>query len=267
MPLADLTFHRWRALDHHAANRHAHEAARKVGGRVVEVRTVTHLGAAFHSAVIDQGGRQFALVPGGDVTVGFDLDRWQPTPEQLESYQTETLAGGFGFATDLRDHLAEVLSPLRTVTVPTVLVALEPEAFTTAFANMPALLAERGLRLSSPDEWEHACAAGAGTLFRWGDQCPLDRSPYEAPDGPQRQRNVLGLRIAYDTYQAELTSDPSAVHGGDGGETECGGYGTLVTWLALATANRNPAMSEFLHGDDGESMYEDFSARPVLDLN
>ncbi|MDH6130808.1 hypothetical protein P3T37_000175 [Kitasatospora sp. MAA4] len=120
---------------------------------MVEVRTVERLGAAFQCAVIDQGGRQFALVPGGDVTVGFDLDRWQPTPEQLES------------------------------------------------------------------------------------------------------------------YQAELTSDPSAVRGGDGGEAECGGYGTLVTWLALATANRNPAMAEFLHGDDGESMYEDFSTRPVLDLN
>ncbi|PYC88070.1 hypothetical protein C7C46_01585 [Streptomyces tateyamensis] len=267
MPLADLTFHRWRSFDHHAATRYAHEAARKVGGLVVEVRAVEHLGAAFQRAVIEQGSRQFALVPGGDVTVGLDLERWQPTPEQLECYQAETLTGGFGFTADVRDYLAEVLSPLRTVTVPTMLVALEPETLTAAFADMPALLAERGLRLPSPDEWEHACGAGARTLFRWGDQCPLDRSPYEATDGPQHQRNVLGLRIAYDTYRAELTSDPSAVHGGDGGEAECGGYGTFVAWLPLATANRNPAMAEFLHGEDGESMYEDLSTRPVLELN
>ncbi|MFE0457940.1 hypothetical protein ACFW1A_01605 [Kitasatospora sp. NPDC058965] len=266
MTPADLTFQHWRALDRAAATQHAQDAARTVDGGVVEVRTVEHLGGAFQRVVVEVGGRDFALVPGGEVAVGFDLDRWEPAPKQLTCYQEETLGGGFGFAADLRDHLAQVLSPRRTVAVPTLLVALEPVALTDPPADMPGALAEQGLRLPSPDEWEHACGAGAGTLFRWGDHCPLDRTPYLAGDGPQRERNAFGLRIAYDTYQPELTSDPAAVHGGDGGEAECGGYGTLTAWLPLATANRNPAMAEFLHGEDGESMYEDFATRPVLEL-
>ncbi|MGW2939154.1 hypothetical protein ACWDA7_47270 [Streptomyces sp. NPDC001156] len=56
------------------------------------------------------------------------------------------------------------------------------------------------------------------------------------------------------------------MHGGDGGESVCGGYGTLLAWLPLATANRNPSMAEFVYGPDGEDMYEDFSTRPVLTL-
>jgi len=34
-----------------------------------------------------------------------------------------------------------------------------------------------------------------------------------------------------------------------------------------ATANRNPATAEFLAGPEGEDMYEDFNARPVIDLD
>lgn len=159
-----------------------------------------------------------------------------------------------------------MLSPRRTVTVPTVLMAVENEALPAPPDEVSVALAEEGLRLPGPDEWEHACGVGAGTLFRWGDQCPLDRSPYGDETGPQHQPSAFGLRIAYDTYQAEMTSDPGSVYGGDGGESVCGGYGTFVEWLPLATANRNPSMAELIHGPDGEDMYEDFQMRPVLDL-
>ncbi|MGN0117313.1 MAG: hypothetical protein ACI39M_07455, partial [Streptomyces albidoflavus] len=84
--------------------------------------------------------------------------------------------------------------------------------------------------------------------------------------GPHQQPNAFGLRIAHDTYAAELTGDPGAVHGGDGGESVCGGYGTVLAWLPLATAQRNPVMAEFVYGPDGEDMYEEFSTRPVLAL-
>jgi len=84
--------------------------------------------------------------------------------------------------------------------------------------------------------------------------------------GPHNELNAFGLHITYDTYRAELTSDVTAVHGGDGGESACGGYGHLLAWLPLATANRNPDMAEFVYGPDGEDMYEDFSTRPVLTL-
>lgn len=78
--------------------------------------------------------------------------------------------------------------------------------------------------------------------------------------------NAFGLHIAYDTYRTELTSDIEAVHGGDGGESVCGGYGRLLAWLPLATSNRNPSMVEFVYGPDGEDLCEDSSTRPVLTL-
>ncbi|MGW6914339.1 hypothetical protein ACWGB8_11025 [Kitasatospora sp. NPDC054939] len=78
----------------------------------------------------------------------------------------------------------------------------------------------------------------------------------------------LGARMhaARIERDSEVTSDPAAVHGGDGGESVCGGYGALLGWLPLATANRNPFVAEFLRGPDGEDLYEDMSTRPVLDL-
>ncbi|WSC18087.1 hypothetical protein OIE64_32520 [Streptomyces brevispora] len=178
----------------------------------------------------------------------------------------ESLQQGFGHGPDLRAHLAQVLSPRRCVTLATVLMAVEDENLIESPADMPEVLAARGLRMPSSDEWEHACGAGADTLFRWGDDCPLDRIPYGDRTGPEQQLNAFGLRIAYDTYRAEVTSDTAVVHGGDGGESVCGGYGQVLAWLPLATANRNPFMAEFVYGPDGEGLCEDFSTRPVLTL-
>ncbi|MQS16376.1 hypothetical protein F7Q99_30275 [Streptomyces kaniharaensis] len=266
MSLTDLTLDQWRSLDLSTARRLARQAADLAGGHVVAVEAAEHLGARLHRVRIERDGQEFALVPGGTVTLGFDLDAWQPTPEQAADYQ-ESLEEGFGYGPDLRAHLAQVLSPRRRVTLATVLMAVEDENLTEPAADMPAVLAARGLRMPNSDEWEHACGAGATTLFRWGDDCSLDRIPYDDPLGPQHRPNALGLHIAYDTYRTELTSDVTAVHGGDGGESACGGYGHLLGWLPLATANRHPFLAtEFVYGPEGEDMYEDFSTRPVLAL-
>ncbi|WP_432114200.1 hypothetical protein [Streptomyces sp. S1] len=265
MSLADLTLHQWRSFDLSAARRFAQETARRVDGRVTAVDTVEHLGAPLHRARVERDGREFALIPGGPVTLGFDTDAWRPTPAQLADY-AESVEQGFGDGPDLRAHLARVLSPRRDVTLPTVLMAVESERLAEPPAAVPAALAARGLRMPDPDEWEHACGAGAGTLFRWGDECPLDRIPYGDDTGPHRLPSAFGPRIAHDTYDMELTSDPTAVHGGDGGESVCGGYGNLLAWLPLATAHRNPLTAEFVYGPDGEDLVEDASVRPVLTL-
>jgi hypothetical protein len=265
MSLADLTLDQWRSFDLPAARRVAQEAAELVGGRVTAVETAEHLGAPLHRVQVERGAQEFALIPGGAVALGFDLDSWRPTPEQTADY-AESLEHGFGFGPDLRSHLAQMLSPRRSVTLATVLMAVEGENLSESPADMPAVLAARGLRMPSSDEWEHACGAGATTLFRWGDECPLDRIPHGDSSGPQNQLNAFGLRIAYDTYNTELTSDVTSVHGGDGGESVCGGYGRMLSWLPLATANRNPYLVEFVYGPDGADLCEDFTTRPVLTL-
>lgn len=266
MSLTELTLDQWRSADLPTARRIARQAADLVEGRVVSVETVEHLGAPLHRVRIERAGSEFALIPGGTVALGFDLGNWRPTPEQTADYEASTEEGyGYGLD-DLRAYLAAVLSPHRTATLATVLMAVENEALTELPADMPAVLEGRGLRMPSPDEWEHACGAGAGTLFRWGDDCPLDRIPYGDPAGPHTGLSAFGLHIAYDTYTTELTSDVTAVHGGDGGESVCGGYGNLLGWLPLATANRNPFTAEFVYGPEGEDICDSFSTRPVLPL-
>ncbi|MDI9889286.1 hypothetical protein QMZ92_34435 [Streptomyces sp. HNM0645] len=265
MSLADLSLDQWRSFDLRTARRVAEKAAARVDGRVTVVETIEHLGAPLHRVRIERDAQEFVLIPGGEVTLGFDIDAWQPTSEQTADYE-ESLDQGYGYGPDLRAHLAPSLSPRRSVVLAAVLMAVEDENLTEPPADMPAVLAARGLRMPTSDEWEHACGAGADTLFRWGDTCPMDRIPYGDRTGPHSQPNAFGLRIAYDTYRSELTSDVTAVHGGDGGESVCGGYGTLLAWLPLATANRNPFMAEFVYGPDGEDMYEDSSTRPVLTL-
>ncbi|MER6449711.1 hypothetical protein [Streptomyces venezuelae] len=265
MSLADLTLDRWRSLDPDAAGRLAREAAAQVGGRVVLLDTVGHLGGPLHRVRIERGGREFALVPGGTVRLGFDLDAWEPTAAQRADY-AESAEEGYGYGhEDLTSYLADVLSPPRTATLATVLMAVEDEALTEPASGVPAALAAHGLRMPGADEWEHACGAGSGTLFRWGNECPLDEPPHGS-GGPRHEPNAFGLHIAYDSYGTELSDDPAAVHGGDGGEAVCGGYGNLLGWLPLATANRNPYAAEFTYGPDGAGMYAEFSTRPVLSL-
>lgn len=261
--LADLTLADWNALDLAGARSLAREAAGAAGGKAAEVGAAAD-GVRWRVG-IEARGREFALIPGGTVSLGFGLDGWAPSAEMAADYAA-SVAQGFGCGDDLRAHLAEVLSPLRRVRLGAFLMAVRDEELDESPDGTAAVLAEQGLRMPGPDEWEYACGAGRGTLFRWGDTCPLDTCPLGGRGGPHTGPNAFGLRIAYDTYRAELSTDPGAVHGGDGGESVCGGYGNLLGWLPLATANRNPGMAEFVRGPEGEDCWEDCSTRPVLPL-
>src|ERR1044072_8752474 len=129
MSLAELSLDQWRSFDLPTARGIAEEAADLVDGRVTVVETVEHLGAPLHRARIEQNRQEFALKPGGAVTLGFNLDAWQPTPEQIADY-AQSLEQGFGNGPDLRAHLALVLSPRRHVALPTLLMAVEDENLT-----------------------------------------------------------------------------------------------------------------------------------------
>jgi hypothetical protein len=121
-----------------------------------------------------------------------------------------------------------------------------------SYQQAVARLVEAGQRLLTPDEWEHACGAGATTLFRWGDASPPGIGPWSASAGPHREANAFGLEIGQDPYRAERTADPAVVCGGDGGGMICGGAGWFLSWLTLATAYRDTDLTEYLREHDGQ---------------
>ena len=129
----------------------------------------------------------------------------------------------------------------------------------------------QGCRLPTADEWEHACGAGAETLFRWGDFCPSDRYPtemdpwdfgrcsastrdHERPEWALHLApNLFGLEIAQTPYAWEIVAEEDMVRGGDGGCNVCGGVGFFMGWLPLASAYWDPHIQEILPEDLSQS--------------
>jgi hypothetical protein len=133
-----------------------------------------------------------------------------------------------------------------------------------SYDDAVASLQARGMRLSTPDEWEYACGAGTQTLFRWGDHSLGDGYPYDHRTGPHRELNLWGLAIAQDPYKHEWTSERTIVCGGDGGTATCGGSGFFLGWLSLATSYRDAEFGSWLNTDDG--YIDRILVRPIIDL-
>jgi hypothetical protein len=307
----------WSRLDSHAAEKVARSIAVRSGATLAEIREHEYAGRRGLVAVFVAGGEQFAFVPGGEVTVGFDGDRFEPTAQQEASFADS--ADEYGIDRDIRHFTDSVTSRLRTVVVPPLLVAVEaveagavpvppdhPEILrrvdrirrqprsagepapgqvewsgaarailrpdwtveaawlldSPSYDGEVARLAGLGQRLLTPDEWEHACGAGATTLFRWGDASP-DSDPWSATTGPHRGPNLFGLCIGQDPYRQERTATRDVVCGGDGGSVVCGGAGSFLSWLTIATAYRDTHYAARAASDDN---FGTMRLRPTIPL-
>lgn len=121
-------------------------------------------------------------------------------------------------------------------------------------------LAAQGFRLPTSDEWEYLCAGGTTSLFRWGNEHPMDKYPTDTYKSMGKSRlpkvlpevefmehwelNCFFLSIAQDTYECEIVAEPGIIRGGDGGGAVCGGYGYFLGWLPLATAFIDKSLGE-----------------------
>jgi hypothetical protein len=323
MSYADLELASWRRLDSAAAQRLAERIADDIGAELVEMRPHQYAGRRGRIARYRRDGTLYALVPGGEVALGYDGAWFTPTPEQAADYA----AWPDGLPSDIRAFVDLVTSPPRVRHLPTLLVAVEavepaarpadpddphvaqqladlqrnwehyrPPGMITHYDwgrvevvvdercqptsarvvedvtrdAVVADLAGRGLRLLTPDEWEHACGAGAMTLFRWGDDCPTDCYPTQRRDGPHRRANAFGLVIGHDPYRPECTADPAVDCGGDWGRATCGGYGCFLGWVTLATAYRDRFYDAWPGSDHEVQTWADepsqLFVRPVIEL-
>lgn len=103
----------------------------------VGLRTFAQGDQRHRVAFFEHAGSKFALVPGGDVTLGFDPSRFQPSKAQVESYRQIT-ARFSGVPSDVREYIVRVSTPLRTCSIKPLLVEVQPR--------------EIGVEEVSPDE-------------------------------------------------------------------------------------------------------------------
>lgn len=171
-----------------------------------------------------RSGAEFALVPGGPTTLGYDTAR--PLVFDTEATSSwDTSMSEFGMPS-LPTYLSEVLQPARQVTIAPSLIEITARSIgdaigepdddddSSAHERVVAALAADGLRLLTADEWEHACSGGTRTLWRWGDACPGDCEPFgQIPFAELRRPNAFGLVIAQNPYDWEYIDDPDEMRG------------------------------------------------------
>lgn len=70
---------------------------------------------------LDGDGQTFALIPGGEVRIGYDANRpWEPNPDELASWNES--AEEWGFAESINDYIASVTLRPQSVTLRPFLV-------------------------------------------------------------------------------------------------------------------------------------------------
>lgn len=248
----------WNELSSDDRDRFARTVPTAIGrGTFLDISEVSQGDRTHAVARYDIDDREMTLIPGGEVTLGWErapLDSLQDTWEQVRAQVDRphgiqvvlsALEGSdikeLPFAPkQLHGWLDGKLSAHRKVT-------LAPYLIETAAAQVPwseidtsehdaiyaldAWLRTKGLRLAMPDEWEHAASGGSRGLFRWGDYWPNDVDTYCVTEGEAFEPNAFGLRLSIDPYWPEVVSDGGQMRGGDGGEMVCGGAPAFATWV------------------------------------
>ncbi|HTJ39240.1 MAG TPA: hypothetical protein VL738_38940 [Dactylosporangium sp.] len=129
----ELEWERWTAIGDAEAEALVTRIAGQLGAASVDVRQHEYAGRRNRIALFDLDGVQFALVPGGQVQVGYDAARFAATPDQLESYRDSSQ--GYGLQDSIHEHIAAYTSPSRVADLPALLVAVE--AVQAGLTEMP----------------------------------------------------------------------------------------------------------------------------------
>lgn len=189
-------------------------------------------------ACFERRERRFALIPAGEVQLGFDQDLLTPSEPQREHF----------------DSMVRDLQPIRAVHLSPFLIETSSSSWPgwayfgatvdahgfihSEFEELMAHVAsfERdGLRLPTCDQWELACSGGSRSLFRWGADHPNDQAPeLEGPWRLHREPNGFGLTMPGNSYAVELCR-PWNIRGGDAGIQSHHGR-DMLSWLSLASA-------------------------------
>lgn len=217
-----LEWERWAALGDADAEALVSGIAEQVGAASVVIRPHEFAGRTGRTALLDLDGTTFALVPGGPARVGYDIARFAPTPEQLESYRRS--AEDFGLPAEIHEYVAEHTSPARTVEIGAMLVAVE--AVQAGLTQVPA---DEPLVVRKVEELTRLSAMTGNPTPQWIEWSGFGRARL-SPDG-----TVLAAWM-YDnpTYEEEVAKQTALgrrLLTPDEWEYACGaGAATLFRW-------------------------------------
>ncbi len=246
-----------------------------------------HMGDQAHElAFFDWNGAAFALVPGGQVTLGYDRDDpFILTEAMRDEWEADTRDE---YKLELNAYLDKSLTPLRTAFIEPFLLEVgatelaqpldiddpgiraemarlkpQPGSGYQIFGSIRSIrievdragrayvvdgepvsrqgtleaISRHDFRFPTSNEWEYACAGGSRSLFRWGNDCPVEQYPVDSGGWTiHHQPNAFGLRMPTNPYHWEFCQETTLMRGGDGGMSICGSMGFLAGWLPLASA-------------------------------
>lgn len=192
--------------------------------------------------LLEYQGQPFVYVAGQkDVVLGWDVDQCPLgegvlrglREEYAESQEDMEYNSWEEYMTRWNENLRQCLSPLRTADIGDMIVEVDSRYLqedVPSLAQAVHTLKEGPFALATEDEWEYFCNGGARTLFRWGDTLQgILAEIYRVSKAASilKQPNMLGLRIAYNSYKNEIIDSTQYVKGGDGGGSLCGGDGAI----------------------------------------
>jgi hypothetical protein len=199
------------------------------GWRFVGIRQHALAGQRGAVAHFERAGVSFVLVPGGEVTLGFDASSWEPLPGESRSYRSS--AAEYGLPKRATTYVRKHTRPPRQVTVPPLLVEAQPVEI--AWSPLP-LDTEEGRQLVS----EHL-PPGDG---------PADVTVYRGRRHVRLRRRTGGAIEALSASGAthreiteQLAGQGFRLPTADEWEHLCGGGArTLYRWGDHAPADRYP---------------------------
>jgi len=112
----DLSLERWASINSAECEANARDLARKLPlGFDFDSVQIHRLGEQQnHVAHYRHGNAKFALIPGGEVSIGFDADRlWEPNPDELRSW--EGTAAEYGIEKTVHHYIADTTLRVRQV--------------------------------------------------------------------------------------------------------------------------------------------------------